>query len=113
MYLTHEEYKAMGGNLDNSTFSRFEYKTRKIIDAYTFGRLQKENKYSDNVKRCMFELVELIYNNGDKIVTSVSVDGYSESYKEFNQVEYGVIIKDYLFGETNQKGENLLYCGVL
>lgn len=112
MYLTHEEYKTWGGNLDNSTFSRFECRARKIIDAYTFNRLQNDTQYRENIKRCMFELVELIHNNGDKVVTSVSVDGYSESYKEFNQAEYGVIIKDYLFGETNQKGENLLYCGV-
>lgn len=113
MYLTHGEYEAWGGNLDNSTFSRIEYKAEKIIDAYTFNRLQDDTVFSESVKRCMFELVELLHDNGDKVVTSVSVDGYSESYKEFNQVEYGVIIKDYLFGETNQQGENLLYCGVL
>ena len=113
MYLTYVEYKTWGGNLDNSTFSRIEYKAEKIMDAYTFNRLQNDNVFSESVKRCMFELVELLHNNGDKVVTSVSVDGYSESYKEFNQVEYGVIIKDYLFGETNQQGENLLYCGVL
>jgi hypothetical protein len=113
MYLTYVEYKTWGGNLDNSTFSRIAYKAEKIMDAYTFNRLQNDNVFSENVKRCMFELVELLHNNGDKVVTSVSVDGYSESYKEFNQVEYGVMIKDCLFGETNQQGENLLYCGVL
>lgn len=113
MYLTYDEYKVWGGNLDDSTFSRIEYKAEKIMDSYTFNRLQNDTEYSENVKRCMFELVELIHNNGDKVVTSVSVDGYSESYKEFNQVEYGVIIKDYLFGEMNQQGENLLYCGVM
>lgn len=113
MYLTYADYKIWGGNLENSTFSRIEYKAEKIMDSYTFNRLQHDDAYSENVKRCMFELVELIHNNGEKIVTSVSVDGYSESYKEFNPVEYGAIIKDYLFGETNQQGENLLYCGVL
>ena len=113
MYLTYVDYKTWGGNLDNSTFSRIEYKAEKIMDAYTFNRLQNDTEYSENVKRCMFELVELIRNNGDKTVTSVSVDGYSESYKEFNQAEYGVVIKDYLFGENNQQGENLLYCGVV
>lgn len=113
MYLTYVEYQTWGGNLDDSTFSRIEYKAEKIIDSYTFNRLKNDTEYSENVRRCMFELVELIHNNSDKIVTSVSVDGYSESYKEFNPVEYGVIIKDYLFGETNQQGENLLYCGVV
>lgn len=113
MYLTYVEYKTWGGNLDSSTFSRIEYKAEKIMNAYTFDRLQNESEYSENVRRCMFELVELIHNNGDKVVTSVSVDGYSESYQVFNQSEYGIIIKDYLFGETNQQGENLLYCGVV
>lgn len=113
MYLTYADYKVWGGNIDNSTFSRIEYKASKILDSYTFNRLQNDTEFSENVRRCMFELVGLIHNNGDKVITSVSVDGYSESYQVFNQSEYGIIIKDYLFGETNQQGENLLYCGVV
>lgn len=113
MYLEYAQYKGYGGSLDNSTFSRIEYKAEKIINTYTLNRLVNDTKFSEAVQRCVFELIELLFENQGKAVTSISVDGYSESYKDFTGAEYGTLIKDYLFGETNQEGEDLIYSGVM
>lgn len=113
MYLEYAKYKGYGGSLDNSTFSRIEYKAEKIVDAYTLGRLKNDTEFSESVTRCVYELIELLQEHQGKEVTSVSVDGYSESYKDFSEADYGTLIKDYLFGETNQDGEDLIYSGVI
>ena len=39
-YLTYDEYKALGGNLDITPFNLLEYEARRIIDSRTLQRLK-------------------------------------------------------------------------
>lgn len=112
MYLTYAEYQQWGGTLTEQEFNRFSYRAEKEIDNNTQNRLKSVKDIPDDVKHCMFELVEFISNNtlnGAVMgVTSVSNDGYSESYSgaENAQGEMYNIIYTYL------SGTGLMYCGV-
>lgn len=43
MYLTYVEYQEMGGTLDETAFTDFEFEAEATIDYYTFNRLRNEN----------------------------------------------------------------------
>ena len=53
-YLTYDEYKALGGNLDITPFNLLEYEARRIIDSRTLQRLKGIEKIQQEVKMCMF-----------------------------------------------------------
>ena len=81
MYLTFEEYKTRGGSLDEAAFNRKETKARRLLDYWTFNRLQ--GGLGDNeqvVKDLMFEMVETM-TDGQQ-VTSFSNDGVSVSFSD-------------------------------
>lgn len=123
-YLAYEEYKSLGGTLDETPFSILELEARKNIDKYTFGRLQNLDKQIDEVKVCEYKLIGLIdtyasYENQNKNVSSESTDGYSISYgqatenvSKAKQNEIKGIIKTYLAECKLDDGTPYLYCGV-
>ena len=39
-YLTYDEYKELGGNLDQTPFNLLEFESRRIIDSKTQQRLK-------------------------------------------------------------------------
>ena len=39
-YLTYEEYRALGGTLDLTSFNLLEFEARRQIDIKTFNRLK-------------------------------------------------------------------------
>lgn len=59
MYLTFDEYKEMGGTLDEVAFDDFAFEAATIVNWYTFNRLEKMTEWPDKVKRCMFVLIRL------------------------------------------------------
>lgn len=84
-YLTYQEYKALGGTLDEMPFNLLEIDARKRIDKRTFGRLVDKGQEYQDVKLCVFKLMPILqsydkYNMRDKSISSVNTDGYSESY---------------------------------
>ena len=84
-YLTYQEYKALGGTLDEMPFNLLEFNARKKIDERTFGRLVDKGQEYQDVKLCVFKLIPILqsydtYNMRDKSISSVNTDGYSESY---------------------------------
>ena len=98
-YLTYEEYKSLGGNLDSPSFDLLEFHARNQIDLRTQNRLVGEIEIPEKVKICDFDLIEKIYsyaestkkideNNG---IASFNSDGYSETY--ITQSEIKEIIK--------------------
>lgn len=115
MYLTYNEYRDMGGTLDETAYTRLEYKARKLIDTYTFGRVKALESTPESVKMLMFELVALgdQDDNGGP-VSSVSNDGYSESYA-ITEIDAKAenLIRSYLAGELDTDGTPLLYRGVV
>lgn len=80
MYLTYQEYQAMGGTLDVTSFEEYEFEAETIINWYTFNRLQKMETYPEAVTRCMFALIKLAKLKADAMslgsqTTSVTEGG--------------------------------------
>ena len=84
-YLTYSEYQSLGGTLEEMPFNLLEFKARKEIDKYTFGRLEEIGNGYNEVKLCVNDIIGILdlyqkYDNQDKRVSSVNTDGYVESY---------------------------------
>lgn len=85
-YLTWEEYRLLGGTLEEAPFNILELQARKIIDKYTYGKLKNLEHQENEVKVCMFRLVGMVEKHNkqatrDTGIASESIDGYSVSYK--------------------------------
>lgn len=84
-YLTYQEYKALGGTLDEMPFNLLEYNARKKIDERTFGRLVDKGQEYQEVKLCVYNMITTLnsyssYGTQNKAISSESTDGYSISY---------------------------------
>lgn len=127
-YLTYDEYKDLGGTLTKTPFTLLENESSNIIDIRTQNRLDEIENIPQQVKLCVFYLVQSlsIYSNiqttmsenGNK--ASTSTDGYSESYLTPLQVkdviksknkEISDILRTWL-GNVEVNNEYLLYPGV-
>ena len=130
MYLTYDEYKSMGGTLEETAFVDHEREAEMTIDWETFNRLHEEEEIPQAVKTCMYMLMKLVQKkselmyanaeNGEAQITSQSNDGVSISYNVLsaadvfaqNKVEISDTIKRCLFDVKNSKGHRLTYRGV-
>lgn len=124
-YLTYNEYKALGGTLDITPFNLLEYEARRTIDNRTLQRLKGIKQIPQEVKMCMFSLINTIngYTNQSqtsKNISSESVGSYSVSYITGTQIQETINSKNaeltdmvvtYLTGVI-VNGEHLIYCGV-
>ena len=126
-YLTYEEYKVLGGNLYQTPFNLSEMKARKIIDKYTFGRLIDLETQVQEVKLCVYDLINLgmgYDSSGDnylknRSISSESTDGYSVSFgsvssdtvKTRKEEEYNIVF-DYLAECKLEDGTPYLYRGI-
>ena len=115
MYINHDEYKDMGGLLDETAFKRYSYKAGAKIKAETHDRITKP---TEAVKQCQRELIDL-YSKADITqpkVNSFSHDGVSQTIAEPSAEEYlkkiEEIIYEYLIHEYDENGTPLLYRGV-
>lgn len=84
-YLTYQEFKALGGTLDEMPFNLLEYNARKKIDERTFGRLINKGQEYKEVKLCIYNMITTLnsyssYDTQNKAISSESTDGYSISY---------------------------------
>ena len=84
-YLTYQEYKALGGTLDEMPFKLLEFDARKRIDKRTFGRLVDKGQEYQEVKLCVYNMITTLnsyssYDTQNKAISSESTDGYSISY---------------------------------
>ena len=84
-YLTYQEYKALGGTLDEMPFNLLEFNARKKIDERTFGRLINKGQEYQEVKLCVYNMITTLnsyssYDTQNKAISSESTDGYSISY---------------------------------
>ena len=84
-YLTYQEYKALGGTLDEMPFKLLEFNARKKIDERTFGRLVDKGQEYQEVKLCVYNMITILnsyssYDTQNKAISSESTDGYSISY---------------------------------
>lgn len=115
MYLTYEEYKDMGGSLDESRFNRYAVEASYKIREATFGRIKKP---SDAVKDCMMRLIDLCMESDPSVerVSSFSHDGLNQTFHRSTQDDFKrkarEIIRSYLINEAAEDGTPLMYCGV-
>lgn len=134
-YLTYEEYKSLGGTLGEMPFNILELKARQIINERTQNRLKDVEKIPQEVKICVYDLIQTInkYNNSNNStssnISSENIDGYSVSYKSGTELTeeqkkqyddvmetdlYGVIVDNtpilYLGVNTNYYKEDLSTC---
>lgn len=84
-YLTYQEYKALGGTLDEMPFNLLEFNARMKIDERTFGRLVEKGQEYQEVKLCVYNMITTLnsyssYDTQNKAISSESTDGYSISY---------------------------------
>ena len=124
-YLTYDEYEALGGNLDQTPFNLLEYEARRIIDNRTLQRLKRIEEIPEEVKICVFSLINLlnsytIENQTSKNISSESVGSYSVSYATGTQIQETIksknaelndVVLTYLTGVI-VNGEHLVYLGV-
>ena len=100
-YLTYDDYEALGGTLSETPFNLLEFKARKYVDKYTFGRLINLEEQTEEVKMCVFELVnslnnyEIISNtSAEKAnVKSENIDGYSVTYADNTTTSMAEVVK--------------------
>jgi hypothetical protein len=120
-YLSYAEYRNLGGNLDVAAFTRQIFRAEKKVDRQTFGRLLNADEISVTVKACLSRLVDYMNltdgaENDGKKVAAVSNDGVSVTYaaaptqSEITAKEEAIIY-EYLIGETDGSGVQLLYRG--
>lgn len=108
-YLTYNEYKALGGKLDQTPFNLLEYDVRKEIDKQTLGRLINLEEQREEVKMCVWELINLqqSINNG------VDISGNVVNYTNREIVKAKVdTIRRYLLDCRLEDGTPCLYRGV-
>ena len=136
MYLTYDEYTAMGGTLDASTFNDYEFQAEALINWYTFNRLKGSTNLPPEVTRLMKYLIDLAQKQADAMnlggalsassdgtgvfITQQSNDGVSTSYTGMPSEDLFAIcqkqmdnaVKLYLNGVMNELGQKLLYRGL-
>lgn len=130
-YLTYLEYQELGGTLEEMPFNLLEFEARKQIDLRTQNRLINQTNIPNDVKICVYHLIEKIQQYSDSIasasssdgsIASESTDGYSISYNQINatqikeviqskDTEINDIIMSDLYGVI-VNGEHIIYNGV-
>lgn len=125
-YLTYSEYQELGGDTIGETpFNLLEFEARKQIDLRTQNRLKNLDTIPDEVKMCMFNLINKIesYNTATQDTSNIAsenIDGYSISYITSTQakdiiasknVEIQDIIMNDLYGVI-VNNEHLIFAGV-
>lgn len=135
MYLTFTEYQNMGGTLDETAFTDFEYEAEAIVDWYTFNRLQNDTNYPEKLKQCMYKLIKMAQERQQAMsagegsgetasestaaIASRSNDGVSISYNVVSasdlfdklKLEMETTVRIYLNGVVNELGRKVLYRG--
>lgn len=120
-YLTYEEYQSLGGSLSQTPFNLLEFEARRQIDGRTQNRLVNEVNIPQQVKICIYNLInalQLYTNEQNRNVQSEHVGEYFVSYgsniKELVQgkeTELNDIIMHDLYGLI-VNNEHVIYNGV-
>ena len=121
-YLTYAEYQELGGSaIGEMPFNILEFEARRKIDSRTQNRLVNIETIPQEVKLCMFNMInkiQLYQNDTNRNIGSESVGSYSVDYVDDIQkvisnqsIELDDIIMNSLYGLV-VNGEHILYLGV-
>lgn len=123
IYLTYDEYSAMGGICDLTAFNRNIDRACGVIDNATHNRIEYMDDVPQRARALCRDLVEYLARNDttEMAVTnrSQSAGGVSESESYATKTAddmYGDIqnmLYDYLGNEKDDKGTPLLYKGAM
>lgn len=123
-YLTYIEYQELGGSLTETPFNLLEYQARKEIDLNTKNRLASVDEIPDEVKWCVYELIDTLKKyvndaNFNVNYTQETIDGYSRAFATASQISEivnskkieidNIILRD-LYGVI-VNNEHLIYRG--
>lgn len=122
IYLTYDEYSAIGGICDLTAFNRNIDRACGVIDNATHNRIECMAEVPNQAKSLCRDLIEYLATNGnvnEKDVASWSesagVVSESVSYvsktKEEMQTDIDGLVYDYLASVTDDNGTPLLYRG--
>lgn len=130
-YLTYNEYRTLGGTLDLTPFNLLEYEARRKIDERTQGRLKCVDSIPQEVKICVFNLINIIKkytesetngNSEKNNIASESVGSYSVTYNTITLDRVQEIVKSKNFELNNTinadlygvivNNEHIIYLGV-
>lgn len=125
MYLSYDEYRAMGGALEADAFDRLEAKAERQINRATHDRLESAYGIPDAVRYCTYDLIGAMRAEdglggvaAGRVVTGMSNDGVSMSFAATGataamaaSARYMGIIRSWLDGVTTEDGVHLLYAG--
>lgn len=97
-YLSYEEYKEFGGEIQETPYQLLEYRAEKKVDKYTSKRFRKINNYPNELKMCIYDLIPLMTDENNSNVVSESIGNYSITKKNKMELEKDIkyIICDYL-----------------
>ena len=137
MYLSYDEYKEYGGNLDETTYNEFEFEAEALVNYYTFNRLKNDTVIDEPVKRLIFVLIDIAQkkeatlglgvsssssesNASDVYITRQANDGVDTTYNSMSAAtlyqlcrqETSRAIQRYLAQVVNQAGQKVLYRGL-
>lgn len=124
MFLTYTEYRAMGGQLSEAEFNRYEFRARSLINELTHQRIRDESPVRECVKMSAFDLIGQMKGHdssmgGDSVAyASMSNDGVSVTYADRAKArrnankELEQTLTLYLADEVDARGVPLLYGGV-
>jgi hypothetical protein len=86
MFLTYQQYLAMGGSLNESDFNKRNRKAESLIRSQSGGqtgnRIDKMASVPQAIVECVYDLIDFLTDNANSTLTSESQSsgGVSESY---------------------------------
>jgi len=113
MYLKYMEYLRMGGTLDKAAFTMYEAQAADHVDYHSFNRLHGVKKVPEKVKRCVFRLIGLLYDDDNAAeIKSQSRDGVSVALADTKPLDQQIIDVIIMLSRVDIDGVPLLYRGV-
>ena len=109
-YATWDLYQAYYGKItDQQAFEKLNYRVSRILDAFTGGRAQAATgQKASRLNDCACKLIDVVSDldeNGiGRGVTSVSNDGYSETYAATEPADVTKVLRRVAFQELSGTG---------
>lgn len=76
-YLSYDEYKELGGSVDENTFPNLERKAQRYLDYITFDRIKLLPEVPDVVKEVIVEFMNKLDNFDKQSVDGQMISQYS------------------------------------
>ena len=84
VYITYDEYKALGGNrVSSDDFAKFERRARRLLDRFTFDRVKSLTTVPSIVKEVLVEYIDKMYSKDVSGGSFSSASSYSNGVESF------------------------------